>query len=433
VPVTTLPKHWEVYADGNIIRYFKLLHNTASRVVSSVVIYENHSWDVIIHEKKIGHSVAAIARFPQKISSSDAILDLISVVENSTTCPGNPEEKFVDECRRKGGSIKGDRGLGQMIGFIDNSGDIKVGSETYSCTVRSTNCDIMCMKGGRCSSCSNLRGTLRTAICRQQKAKSDRTAADSHVAYTSLSSKEKDDRLKNLHCALKVARRQNHNLKAKLTKLIEEQSVSLQSEDVMDISTVTSDVQPLVESNFPPQSPQRIFWEQQLLYNGLKDKRQMRWHPLVIRFALNLKYLSSSAYKAMRQSSIIHLPSERTLSDYTHWASPHSGVQKEYIEEFVRMMEATSCGQNHCSLSMDEMKIRSGLVFNKHNGTLIGFVDLGKVNHEIELLVSGKNVSKQELADQVFVFMARAVFKPSLSVPVAHYFSLSLKGSTWYR
>ncbi len=29
--------------------------------------------------------------------------------------------------------------------------------------------------------------------------------------------------------------------------------------------------------------------------NSLKDKRQMRWHPLVIRFALNLKYMSSSA------------------------------------------------------------------------------------------------------------------------------------------
>lgn len=59
---------------------------------------------------------------------------------------------------------------------------------------------------------------------------------------------------------------------------------------------------------------------------------------------------------------------------------------------------------------MDEMKIKSGLVFNEHTGTLVGFTDLGRANHDIELLVSGE----RELASQVFVFMARAVFKPSL-------------------
>lgn len=53
---------------------------------------------------------------------------------------------------------------------------------------------------------------------------------------------------------------------------------------------------------FQPHTPQRLFWNQQVAYNALKDKRQMRWHPLVIRFALNL---STSSYRAMRQSGII--------------------------------------------------------------------------------------------------------------------------------
>jgi hypothetical protein len=197
--------------------------------------------------------------------------------------------------------------------------------------------------------------------------------------------------MKNLHLSLKVARRQNQEIRAKLQKFIDEQSLPLGTDDANDIGTLMSNVQPLVESNFSPDSPQRVLWEQQVMYNGLRDKCQMRWHPLVIRFALNLKSLSTSAYKAMRQSGFIQLPSERTLSDYTHWAAPHSGVQKEYIEEFDRMMATTSCQQKHCSLSMDEMKIRSGLVFNKHSGTLVGFVDLGNVNHDIEMLVSGRN------------------------------------------
>ena len=111
----------------------------------------------------------------------------------------------------------------------------------------------------------------------------------------------------------------------------------------------------------------------------------------MLRFALNLKYMSTSAYKAVRQSGIIHLPSERTLSDYTHWSNPHTGVQLEYIEKLSTMLEDVPCGQRHCALLMDEMKIKSGLVFNKHSGTLVGFVDLGGVNRDIDHIVNGNS------------------------------------------
>ena len=157
----------------------------------------------------------------------------------------------------------------------------------------------------------------------------------------------------------------------------------------------------------------------------------MRWHPLVLRFALNLKYMSSSAYRAVRQSGIISLPSQRTLADYTHWTSPHSGLQVEYVDKLYSMLaEALPSHQHQCTLSMDEMKIKSGLVFSKHTGNLVGFVDLGNVNHDIEKVVCGEHEESTSgnLASHVFVLMARAVFKPSLCVPVAHYFSSNLKG-----
>ena len=90
------------------------------------------------------------------------------------------------------------------------------------------------------------------------------------------------------------------------------------------------------------------------------------------------------------------------------------------------------CGQHQCALSMDEMKIKSGLVFNKNAGALSCFVDLGSSNRDIELAISGDGDQDKsptvQLAEQVFVFMARAVFKPSLSIPIAHYFSATLKG-----
>ena len=78
------------------------------------------------------------------------------------------------------------------------------------------------------------------------------------------------------------------------------------------------------------------------------------------------------------------------------------------------------------------MKLKSGLVFNKHTGALSVFVDLGSANRDIEMAVSESGdqdeSSAAELAEHVLVFLARAIFKPSLSIPVAHYFSASLKG-----
>jgi hypothetical protein len=106
------------------------------------------------------------------------------------------------------------------------------------------------------------------------------------------------------------------------------------------------------------------------------------------------------------------------------------GVQLEFIEEFLAMLES-DCPheQHHCALSMDEMKIKGGLVFNKHTGTLTGFVDLGSANHDLIQAVSGEDQNTNaNLAEKVFVFMARAVFKPSLTMAVAHYFSSNLKG-----
>ena len=147
----------------------------------------------------------------------------------------------------------------------------------------------------------------------------------------------------------------------------------------------------------------------------------------MISFALNLKYLSGTAYQALCQSGVISLPS---LSDYTHWTTPHPGIQLEFIEQLQSLLlVGVPCRQHHCDLSMNEMKIKSGLVFNKHTGSLSGFIDLGATSRDIELAVhGGGSQDEAPLAEQVFAFMARAVFKPSLFVPIAHYFSASLRG-----
>ena len=98
--------------------------------------------------------------------------------------------------------------------------------------------------------------------------------------------------------------------------------------------------------------------------------------------------------------------------------------------------EKMSVSEKHFALSMDEMKVRSGLVFRKYTGELVGYCSLGYVNDDLERLTqslnSGSVSTAPKLADQVLVFMIRHVFKPSAFSPVAMYPSSSLSGERLY-
>ena len=114
------------------------------------------------------------------------------------------------------------------------------------------------------------------------------------------------------------------------------------------------------------------------------------------------------------------------LHDFAHLTKSHSSIQLEFVEELKSRLGRDTV-HPHCAVSVDEMKIKSGLVFDKHSGYLTGFIDLGDVNRDMEQLLDLDDNSSR-LADQALVFMARSVFKPSLAVPVAHYFSSNLRG-----
>ena len=68
---------------------------------------------------------------------------------------------------------------------------------------------------------------------------------------------------------------------------------------------------------------------------ALKSKRRngIRWHPLFVRWCLNLSRVSPKAYEIMRESGI-QLPTRRTLNDYTYWISAKPGFQNE-VDDFL--------------------------------------------------------------------------------------------------
>ena len=64
---------------------------------------------------------------------------------------------------------------------------------------------------------------------------------------------------------------------------------------------------------------------------------------------------------------------QNALSNYTHWTTPHTGVQLEFIERFQLLLgEEVPCGQHQCTLSMDEMKLKSGTCLQQEHWCSLG-------------------------------------------------------------
>ena len=97
------------------------------------------------------------------------------------------------------------------------------------------------------------------------------------------------------------------------------------------------------------------------------------------------------------------------------------GMKSDVIKSLLKEMSLEGFNPHEfmVGLLLDKVKIKSGLVFSKSSGNLIGFVNLGDLNNDItEFEASWKDdisVKKASpiLATHMFVVMLRAIKKPS--------------------
>ena len=89
-----------------------------------------------------------------------------------------------------------------------------------------------------------------------------------------------------------------------------------------------------VYESHPPGSFLRLFWDQQLQAIKTKDRHQLRWHPTIVKWCLNLKLMSSRTYNALR--STIVLPLECTLRDYTHCFESKPGFDDKLDKQLMK-------------------------------------------------------------------------------------------------
>ena len=133
---------------------------------------------------------------------------------------------------------------------------------------------------------------------------------------------------------------------------------------------------------------------------------------MIIRYCLSLVAKSSSAYEDIRYDSktsagFLILPSQRRLRDYKNYIHPQRGFNNKIIHELKSKVKGFTDSEKYMVLLLDEMKVQENLVWDKHTGELIGYVDLGDpaINY-------GTFEKVDTIASHILVFMLRSIKNP---------------------
>ena len=257
---------------------------------------------------------------------------------------------------------------------------------------------------------------------------------DSHssVPYSLLTKKEMMTRMKQLHNELTKLKKQKDRLRKRIDCVVQSNGITLDHETNKDFNAIINTHSQLLKEN-SLNTFQTIFWEQQATAARLNNAKGMRWHPLMIKWCIYLRYHSQKAYGTLRESKCITLPSQRTLRDYTHHIETKPGFSTKVDTEICRAAKIEQCieREKFVILLLDEIHVKEDLMYNKHTGKLIGFSFLNEIRSDLDSLeekVTESSFPPELLANSMMTFMVRGLFT-HLEYPYVYFPTRNVTGS----
>ena len=164
------------------------------------------------------------------------------------------------------------------------------------------------------------------------------------------------------------------NLEKNITKKLKDNNNDVDSELCKDFITLFSECD---QEHVPPLM--KLFCEEQQ-YMSSSSSSSIRYHPMIIKYCLSLAAKSSSAYSDLRYNSrtgsgVLILLSLRTLRDYKNYIRPKRGFNNEVVDELNKKTELFSESERCRRHLIWRNETREDLVWDKHTGELVGFVD----------------------------------------------------------
>ena len=395
------------------LHYVKMYEHESVTVSISLTINCDMSPLITVHEKPLRNH-EAYKGVSSVLHLSDILL-LLESISDYVVCSGNPDSQFIEHYGFKGES------------FLEN-----YSSTEYNATIRSNTCTFLTKRTFRCENCMKTRRVLANKELRLAN-QDQNVVLSSSRPNSSLSRDQLLEKNKLMKNKLREAERQNKRLKAKVLLAKEGFEANLTEPDQVEIDNLVTECQPNLENVFPdPDSFERIFWEEQLKYNQLRNKSSMRWHPLIIKWSLLIRSKSSKAYQAMREQGFIHLPSDRTLYDYSHYLPSKLGFVPESVDMLVTECQKKGMfsaeWSSYVGILQDEIKVKDDLVYCPTTGQLIGYVNLDDISNQILDIEKGNQQASRDLATSALVIMVRGI-TTNLKFPLAAFATRGLDSS----
>ena len=130
----------------------------------------------------------------------------------------------------------------------------------------------------------------------------------SHATLQTLTKKQLINHTKNLRRDLLKVKKQQKRVQEKIERMFKDECITLDEQSGKDIKQVVEEA-----------SPQKIIWQEQRKALKIEDRRQLRWHPTIIRWAIPVHSKSPAAYKLIKDSGFMILPAIGTLHRYTQY------------------------------------------------------------------------------------------------------------------
>ena len=149
----------------------------------------------------------------------------------------------------------------------------------------------------RCLPCNNFRKNNLFTI---KKRKLSTEEADIHCPNIHLNRDQLEKKTAFVKKEANYYKAVNKRLQKKVWKVVKNESIPVQKDihDLLEPYLKTK----ISENSFEKDSPQHLLWEEQKRVASLKNKKSVRWHPLMIRWCLSI-FISNHQVK----SSIIFL------------------------------------------------------------------------------------------------------------------------------